>query len=167
METLARRLYMKYNIPFTFADNYINTKTNNLFKIKVYKTLAYTNALSFVLEHQIELIKNGHADPLIFINNTYSVVTAEHNDKIVGCSVYNIIPDRLMVWKLMTVVHPEYRRQGLAKRFQSVLEEIGRRNGCLRIDSTVHKDNANMITANKSNGMSPEYIRFTKNIGKL
>ena len=158
---------MNYTVPFTLADDYISSKTNNLFKIKVYKNLAYTNALSFVLENQMELIKNGHAEPLIFINNTYSVVTAEHNDNIVGCSVYNIIPDRLMLWKYITVVHPEYRQQGLAKRFQSVLEEIGRRNGCLRIDSSVHKDNVNMINTNTSNGMSPEYVRFTKNIGKL
>jgi ribosomal protein S18 acetylase RimI-like enzyme len=140
------------------------SKTGQTYSVKHCSTIAHTPVLPFFLRSLSDVIERGFADSLIVGTNGHSAIYVEFNQQVVACLVYTIPKDANILWKLLTAVNEQHRNQGIAKHLSEVAEVVAVKQNCIKIQSTVHKDNTDMIAVNLASGMTSDYLKFNKDL---
>lgn len=61
-------------------------------------------------------------------------------------------------------VKPDFRRQGIATHLKCDIEQWANLLGAISIESTVNKDNSDMINLNKVLGYQTSHLKMSKNL---
>mgnify|MGYP003334515930 CR=1 FL=1 len=140
----------------------VHDKTGALLEIWDCTSLAMSPVASFYMRHMADLIDSNHAHQLFTGGNNSSAVYATLDGKIVGAIIYEIHASQRMLYILLSCVDNEYRGRGIYTALHPWLEETAMQQGCDRIGSIVHVNNAVRIASCAKVGMVPEFIRMVK-----
>ena len=108
-------------------------------------TLSYSKAFIFVMEHFVKMLKAGHSELSICINNSMPVTYAIEENKVVGACVYELDHSKRQAWIYSAAVDEDYRAQGVYSEIYQEVERICKDAGMVVINSNVHIDNVAMI----------------------
>jgi len=138
------------------------TKSGHKLTIWDCYNLAMSPVASFYMKHMAKLIDDGHAQQIFTGGNNSSAVYATLDSKVVGAIVYEIHASQRMAYILLSCVDEEYRGQGIYTILHPYFEEVATAQGCNRIGSIVHVDNAVRLASCAKVGMVPEFTRMVK-----
>jgi GNAT superfamily N-acetyltransferase len=124
--------------------------------------LAMSPVASFYMRHMAKLIDDGHAQQIFTGGNNSSAVYATLDGKVVGAIVYEIHSNQRMAYILLSCVDEEHRGKGIYTALHPYFEEVAVAQGCNRIGSIVHVDNAVRLASCAKVGMVPEFTRMVK-----
>lgn len=126
--------------------------------------LAYSKAFIFVMENFVEILKQGHSELSLCINNSMMVTYAIDNGEVVGACVYEIDAVKRQAWIYTAGVAAAHRGQGIYDDIYSEVEHQCRNAGMLVLNSNIHVDNAGMIANAKKHGRLLSWYRTSKQL---
>lgn len=98
-------------------------------------------------------------------NDFFEVATQQ--ERIIGFHIVKkspFPPSHTIANIISLWVHPDFRKQGIAKELKNRAEYWAKQGGMLWIQTHVHKSNARMLELNKSNGYEEIYISLRKTL---
>lgn len=115
-------------------------------------TLSYSKAFVFVMEHFVKMLKSGHSDLSLCINNSMTVTYAIEDNQVIGACVYELDHSKRQAWIHIAAVNESHRSNGIYDEIYQEVEQVCKNSGMVVLSSNVHVDNAPMIkSASKNN----------------
>lgn len=125
-------------------------------------TLSYSRAFVFVMEHFVNMLKSGHSELSICINNSMTVTYAVEDGKVIGACVYELDQSKRQAWIYSAAVDEEYRGLGVYNDIYQEVEQVSKQAGMVVLNSNVHIDNAAMVKNADKNGRELLWYRTRK-----
>lgn len=127
-------------------------------------TLAYSEAFIFVMDNFVRILKAGHAEHSLCINNSMYVTYAKEGDKVIGACVYDMDMDKRQAIIYSAGVDKAYQNSGVYQEIYTEVEETCYRHGMRVLNSNIHIENQAMLASAVKNGRKLEYFRTTKRL---
>lgn len=116
---------------------------------------------AFILSNWAELVRQGHCHPSYVPDiPRRSIISARHNDKIVGAIMWFISFDFSFID--FTIIDQEYRGNGIYKILHKFYDERMIANKVKFSKSQLHIQNETIIKAAEKDGYTVEYLRMVK-----
>jgi predicted GNAT family acetyltransferase len=125
-------------------------------------TLSYSKAFIFVMEHFVKMLKAGHSELSICINNSMTVTYALEDGEVIGACVYELDQGKRQAWIYSAAVDENHRGQGVYTDIYKEVERVSKSAGMVVINSNVHIDNAAMVKSADKNGREMLWYRTRK-----
>ena len=126
--------------------------------------LAYSEAFIFVMDNFVKILKAGHSEHSLCINNNMHVTYAKENDSVIGACVYELDMNKCQAIIYSGGVDKAYQGTGVYQQIYEEVENVCRSNGIKVLNSNVHVENQAMLASAAKNGRKLEYIRTTKRL---
>jgi hypothetical protein len=107
--------------------------------------LAYSRSFVFVMENFVEILKQGHSELSLCINNEMNVTYMIEEDQILGACVYEIDSKKNQAYIYTAAVNPLFRKQGIYTSIYLEVEKVCRSVGMKVLNSNIHVHNQPMI----------------------
>ena len=111
---------------------------------------------SIALRYEMIISRLKYADDHILIN--------EYVGSLKGFIWGHYEPQLKIVQIEVLYVKPDFRRQGIATHLKRDIEQWANLLGAISIESTVNKDNSDMINQNKVLGYQTSHLKMSKNL---
>lgn len=125
-------------------------------------TLSYSKAFIFVMDHFVKMLKAGHSELSICINNSMPVTYALENGEVVGACVYELDKGKRQAWIYSAAVDEQHRGKGIYNEIYSEVERVCKDAGMVVINSNVHIENVSMLKSADKNGREMLWYRTRK-----
>lgn len=125
-------------------------------------TLSYSKAFIFVMEHFVKMLKAGHSELSICINNSMTVTYAMEDGQVIGACVYELDKSKRQAWIYSAAVDENHRGKGVYTDIYNEVERVSKAAGMVVINSNVHIDNAPMIKSADKNNREMLWYRTRK-----
>lgn len=137
-------------------------------KMETEETLAHSRAFIFVLDHYVQLLKNGFGEPEFYFGNSSRVTYLydPSTSDIISACVWSIDPTRRAGTIHFSATEQSRRKQGHYKKIFTEVQRMMINKGAVTLYSSVHLDNEPMIAAAESSGRKKSFYRTKKSLRK-
>lgn len=126
--------------------------------------LAYSEAFVFVMDNFVRILKAGHAEHSLCINNSMHVTYAVEDNTIIGACVYDMDMDKRQAIIYSAGVDPRYQGEGVYQEIYEEVERVCRAEGMKVLNSNIHVDNEAAIASARKNNRNVSYYRTSKKL---
>lgn len=127
-------------------------------------SLSYSKAFIFVMDQFVKMLKLGHCEKSLCINNTMTVTYAVDGDTVIGACVYELDVPKRQGYIYIAAVDEEYRGQGVYNEIYKEVESVCKQHGIVVLNSNVHVDNIAMIKSAEKNNRKLSWYRSSKQL---
>lgn len=124
--------------------------------------LAYSKAFIFVMEHFVKVLKAGHSELSLCINNEMNVTYLIEDDEVVSACVYELDTRKNQAWIYIAATAEQHRGCGYYDEVYKEVENVCKTNGMKVLNSNIHIENTAMIKNAFRNGRDMSWYRSRK-----